>query len=516
MRKRRRRKSQAPRTRRPIDHFRTRLGHRFRRLDLLEQAMTHGSYANDHEVADYERLEFVGDAALGLVVTEIVHFDCPEWTRHRRQEAKSAIVNNESLAAAGRALALPDGLRVGRGQDGEQGARSSDRILANVFEAILGAAWLDGGLGAVRGIVGRAFGRRFRSLGINPSSSRPVIARKRLLLAPAAFLRRLLRLTTPTERALRYTFRQRAALRTAMDPGPARPERRGKGRRQRRRRGRRPPVGGMDWHAQRFLGRDVLHLLIADTLHTRFPDWDEGRMTLARMRLLEKDFLLRLGERWLAPAGDSRAGIVEALLGALYLDGGIRAPGRALRAEFRRSLDELEDPDLELLDPKTRLQNHIARAGGDPPTYRELAKPDRDRVAVSVRLEDGKTFRGVGRGIKEAEKDAAAKAFQRLRSRPAKRTSTTRTGPRREPDRTHSDNGSPPRAANPKGNLQELIVRERKSLPTYRVISEEGPEHDKTFHVEVLVDGEALARGKGPSKRSAEARAAAAALESSR
>ncbi len=508
-RRRRRKGSEAPRAPRPITHFRTRLGYRFRRLDLLEQALTHGSYANDYKVADYERLEFLGDAALGLVVTEIVHFDCPGWTRHRRQEAKTAIVNNESLATAGRALALPEGMRVGRGQEGEQGARSSKRILANVFEAILGAAWLDGELDAVRRIVGRAFARRFRSLGINPATRRPSIARQRVLLAPMALLRRLLRLTTPTERALGYAFHKRTMLRTATEPGASRPEPRTARRRQRRRRGRKPPAGGMDWHAQRFLGRDVLHLLIADALHARFPDWDEGRMTLARMRLLEGDFLPRLGARWRAPDGESRAGVAEALLGALYLDGGFRAARRALRTEIGRSLDEFDNPDLELLDPKTLLLNRIAQAGEAPPTYRELTKPHKDRVVVELRLPDGKIFRGTGGGVKDAEKNAAAQAVGWFRPSSKPKTGTKATAPR-------GGAKPPPRPANPKGALQERLAKAHKPLPIYRVLSEEGPEHDKTFHVEVLVNGRRLARGSGASKRSAEAEAAAAALAAAR
>ncbi len=511
MSRRRRRASEAPRAHRPIEHFRSRLGHRFRNLGLLKEALTHGSYANDYQVEDYERLEFVGDAALGLVVTEIVHFDSPSWSLHRRQEVKSSVVNNESLAAAARSLQLPDGLRVGRGQAGEQGARTSDRILANVFEAVLGAAWLDGGLDAVRRIVSRAFARRFRSLGLDPAKARRSPSPMRALLTSLALLRGLLRLTTPTERALRYAFRRPELFRTATEPAATPSTRRASGRhRARRRRGHRREAGNMDWLAQRFLGRDVLHLLIADSLHRHFPEWDEGRMTLARMRFLEKDFLLRLGVDWRIADSQTSAAIVEALLGALYLDGGFRAAGRALRSAFDIELAELEKPDLELLDPKTLLQNRIAQSGGDPPAYRELSNPGGGRVAVSLRLPDGQTFRGIGRGIKEAEKNAAAKACSRLfpdHKEPANEKNGGKAGRPQTPGAKDAS-----RPENPKGTLQEWMARERKVFPTYRVISEDGPEHDKTFHVEVLVDGRALARGSGPSKRSAEAEAAATAL----
>ncbi len=500
MRRRRRTRAAPPKARRPLAFFRSRLGHRFRKLDLLERALTHGSYAHDHGVGDYERLEFVGDAALGLAVTEIFYFACPDWTLHRRQEAKSAIVNNESLAAAARTLQLPDGLRVGAGQGGEQGARSSDRILANVFEAVLGAAWLDGGLDGVRGVVRTAFDDRFESFGADPDAGPGRRSPRRLYFAAIRIVRRVLGLATPVERAMGRAFGDREPLRAAEHASPRRSWRR------RGRRPRRPREERGDGGAQRFLGRDVLHLVIADALHARFPDWDEGRMTLARMRLLERDFLVRIGGAWNVEAGESRAAVVEGLLGALLLDGGLAAAKKALAPVMRPALDDLEDPNLELLDAKTLLQNRIAKAGGEPPRYREVSRPGRGHAAVVLRLADGKTFQGTGRGVKDAEKDAAAQAFRRLYSaaRPDKK------------ERPCKPSDAAPRSENPKGALQELVAKEQREVPTYRVLAEEGPEHDKTFHVEVLVAGRALARGRGPSKRRAEAEAAAAALDARR
>ena len=92
----RRRRRRAPASdHRPVLEFARGLGYRFRDLELLEEALTHGSYRNDHAVADYERLEFVGDAALGLVVTESMHFQRPNWDGQRRQETKSELVSNQ-------------------------------------------------------------------------------------------------------------------------------------------------------------------------------------------------------------------------------------------------------------------------------------------------------------------------------------------------------------------------------------------------------------------------------------
>ena len=100
-----RRRRRAPQSdHRPVVEFARGLGYRFRNIDLLEEALTHGSYRNDHEVPDYERLEFVGDAALGLVVTESMHFQRPNWDGQRRQETKSELVSNHSLASAAREI----------------------------------------------------------------------------------------------------------------------------------------------------------------------------------------------------------------------------------------------------------------------------------------------------------------------------------------------------------------------------------------------------------------------------
>ena len=532
----RRRRRRAPASdHRPVLEFARGLGYRFRDLELLEEALTHGSYRNDHAVADYERLEFLGDAALGLVVTESMHFQRPDWDGQRRQETKSELVSNQSLAAAARALSLDEGIRVGRGRNAGEEVRSSDRILANVFEAVLGAAYLDGGMPAARGVLGAAFRQKLQRLRLTPPAGVPGWLDRASSglrsIGPLGirFARRLLLLRKRVERALGYTFADPGILTAALDAGDAGRERASGSRRSRTRRTRRRRSPALEAPgaaqlvnrpALRFLGRDVMHLVLAEALHNHFPEWDEGRMTLARMRLQSREFTRTLNEHWSLGDGDDAAATAEAVMGALYLDGSLGAARRALGRPFKSALEELRDPDLELLDPKTLLQNRLAQAGKEAPKYepKRGGRNSRSDAAVSVtlRLADGLVETGIGRGLKEAEKDAARRALARLERRASRRRRRTSRGSTPDPGEAGGKNPIEVNAAteNPKGALQEALVRKEGRLPVYRLISESGPEHEKTFVMEVLAGRRALGRGIGPSKRKAEAEAAAAALAS--
>ena len=534
----RRRRRRAPASdHRPVLEFARGLGYRFQDLGLLEEALTHGSYRNDHAVADYERLEFVGDAALGLVVTESMHYQRPQWDGQRRQETKSELVSNQSLAEAARALSLDEGIRVGRGRNAGEEVRSSDRILANVFEAVLGAAYLDGGMPAARGVLGAAFRKKLQRLRLRPPEGVPGWVRRAgsglRSIGPLGirFARRLLLLRKRVERALGYTFASPGILAAALDAGDAggqrsQGSRRGRKRRTRGRRAPAPPsseapagAGFASRPALRFLGRDVMHLVLAEALHEHFPEWDEGRMTLARMRLQSREFTRSLNEHWSLGDGDDAAASAEAVMGALYLDGSLGAARRALGRPFATALEELRDPGLELLDPKTLLQNRLAQAGKDAPRYEPRRAPRTSRsngtVSVTLRLADGLTETGVGRGLKEAEKDAARRVLERLERRSGRRRSRPRRGSADSPgEATERSPAVVAATENPKGALQEALVKKEGRLPVYRLISESGPEHEKTFVMEVLAGRRALGRGVGPSKRKAEAEAAAAALAS--
>jgi ribonuclease-3 len=141
----------------PLAALEDRLGHVFADRALLEQALTHSSSANERggPRAACERLEFLGDAVLQLVVSERLmqlNPDRPEgWLTRARADA----VNRDALAGRARALGLARFIRLGRGERLAGGA-DKPSILADIFEAVLGAVYLDAGLAAARDLVERA------------------------------------------------------------------------------------------------------------------------------------------------------------------------------------------------------------------------------------------------------------------------------------------------------------------------------------------------------------------------
>jgi len=132
-----------------------RLGYRFCDPRLLERALTHASYAHEHPPAtDHERLAFLGDAALALVVAEHVTTADPEASVGVLTPRRAELVAGARLARWAVELELPALLRLGRGED-QSGGRTRESILATALEAVLGAIYREGGLDAVRAVIGR-------------------------------------------------------------------------------------------------------------------------------------------------------------------------------------------------------------------------------------------------------------------------------------------------------------------------------------------------------------------------
>lgn len=131
-----------------------RLGYRFREPQLLEQALTHASYANEHPpAADHSRLAFLGDAALALVVADRVMAGDPSAPVGALTSQRADLVTEARLARWASDLELGALLRLGRGED-QSGGRARDSILASALEAVLGAIYAEGGLEALRDTVG--------------------------------------------------------------------------------------------------------------------------------------------------------------------------------------------------------------------------------------------------------------------------------------------------------------------------------------------------------------------------
>jgi ribonuclease III len=123
-------------------------------LSLLQRALAHRSWCGEQEggAPSNERLEFLGDAVLGLVVARYTYEQYPEFPEGKLAKVRSAVVNTRVLAEVGRRLGVGEVLLLGRGEEGS-GGRNKPSILADAFEAVLGAVYLDGGWDAAENLV---------------------------------------------------------------------------------------------------------------------------------------------------------------------------------------------------------------------------------------------------------------------------------------------------------------------------------------------------------------------------
>lgn len=137
-------------------------GHPFAQIELFEQALTHRSYAAEHGVDHNERLEFLGDAALGLACASWLCRRFEELPEGRLARRKSYLVSWQVLAALARSLDLGAALRLGFGEE-QSGGRDKDSLLADAMEAVLGVLFLDGGLEPVERLLAGFFEQRLAS-----------------------------------------------------------------------------------------------------------------------------------------------------------------------------------------------------------------------------------------------------------------------------------------------------------------------------------------------------------------
>ena len=137
----------------------TRLGHAFERPELLAAALTHRSHsaeAGHPELAESQRMEFLGDAVLGAISAEWLVAHRSDWREGTLTKVRSRLTNAAALARVARKLTLGDFLRLGRGEE-RSGGREKGALLADALEAVLGALWLDGGPGPVRAVFAHWF-----------------------------------------------------------------------------------------------------------------------------------------------------------------------------------------------------------------------------------------------------------------------------------------------------------------------------------------------------------------------
>ena len=131
------------------------IGYRFRDRGLLEHAMTHTSRANEDVsggVADNESMEFLGDALLGFVVADMLFREFPRFDEGQKSKTKAALVSTATLARQAERLRLGDHLLLGRGEE-KTGGRRKQALLADSYEALIAAIYLDGGIEHARAFI---------------------------------------------------------------------------------------------------------------------------------------------------------------------------------------------------------------------------------------------------------------------------------------------------------------------------------------------------------------------------
>ena len=140
-----------------MQELENKLGYSFQDSVLLQTALTHSSYANEHQRSGAvcnERLEFLGDSILGLVTAKRLYLEHPEMPEGQMTRLRAELVCEQSLCRAARSLDLGSFLRLGRGE-AQGGGSTRPSILADAMEAVLAAVYLDGGMDAAAEIVNR-------------------------------------------------------------------------------------------------------------------------------------------------------------------------------------------------------------------------------------------------------------------------------------------------------------------------------------------------------------------------
>jgi len=138
-----------------INELETAIGYRFHNIQLLRSALTHSSYANErwhNSLLSNERLEFLGDSVLGMLVADYLYRTFPDRPEGELTRMRADMVCEKALATAANSISLGNHLLLGHGEE-RLGGRSRESILADAMESVIAACYLDGGLEAAHAIV---------------------------------------------------------------------------------------------------------------------------------------------------------------------------------------------------------------------------------------------------------------------------------------------------------------------------------------------------------------------------
>ena len=138
-----------------IKDLETAIGYRFRNISLLQNALTHSSYANErwhNSLLSNERLEFLGDSVLGMLVADYLYRSFPDRPEGELTRMRADMVCEHTLATAANRIGLGEHLQLGHGEE-QGGGRNRESILADAMESVIAACFLDGGLDAALKIV---------------------------------------------------------------------------------------------------------------------------------------------------------------------------------------------------------------------------------------------------------------------------------------------------------------------------------------------------------------------------
>jgi ribonuclease-3 len=151
---------------RDLSALEARLGHRFQDGPLLERALTHRSRAHEDAsgaTTDNESLEFLGDAVLGFVMADLLFRDFPQLDEGQKSKIKASLVSTATLGDLAREMGLGEFRALGRGEE-KTGGRNKQALLADGYEAVIAAIYLDGGIEAARGFIVREFSERLEDV----------------------------------------------------------------------------------------------------------------------------------------------------------------------------------------------------------------------------------------------------------------------------------------------------------------------------------------------------------------